>query len=296
MNYQERFLFENQIASLSFGNGIEHTANDNPVVICLHGYLDNAASFIPLIEALEGLSGVAIDLAGHGKSAHRPANQHYALLDYVADLHTLISYYQLENVVLIGHSLGGIVSTIVAAAFPERVRQVIAIESIGPLTQSEESSVEQIRASILSQVKARAAIKHPASIEQIVAARMRVSDLKAWQAEIILKRNVEDKDGQLQWRTDKRLRTQSYLRFTEKQALNVIENLQCPFHLVLGNQGFTKIKKLLETRQQAFKQFTCVEFNGGHHVHMDSPKALASFIQKCLESGFDERTGKRLDF
>ena len=40
--------------------------------LCLHGWLDNAASFIPLAPLLKPLDLVALDMAGHGHSQHRP--------------------------------------------------------------------------------------------------------------------------------------------------------------------------------------------------------------------------------
>ena len=40
---------------------------------CLHGWLDNAGSFIPLMRHLRKEEHwVALDLPGHGQSFHRP--------------------------------------------------------------------------------------------------------------------------------------------------------------------------------------------------------------------------------
>ena len=51
-----------------------------PKVLALHGWLDNAASFIPLMQHLQGLDLVAIDQPGHGRSAHLPAGADYSFV------------------------------------------------------------------------------------------------------------------------------------------------------------------------------------------------------------------------
>ncbi|MBC8071680.1 MAG: alpha/beta fold hydrolase, partial [Deltaproteobacteria bacterium] len=59
---------------------------DGPPVLCLHGWLDNAASFDRLLPHLPGLRLVALDLPGHGHSQHKPAGSSYAFVDAVADV------------------------------------------------------------------------------------------------------------------------------------------------------------------------------------------------------------------
>ncbi len=53
---------------------------DGLPVIALHGWLDNANSFVRLAPKLKGLRIVALDMAGHGHSGHRPVGAGYALL------------------------------------------------------------------------------------------------------------------------------------------------------------------------------------------------------------------------
>jgi len=56
-----------------------------PPLLALHGWLDNAASFERLAPLLcEHFHIVAIDLAGHGRSQHRPAGLWYHYIDYPA--------------------------------------------------------------------------------------------------------------------------------------------------------------------------------------------------------------------
>ena len=51
---------------------------DGVPVIALHGWLDNANSFARLAPKLKGLRIIALDMAGHGHSGHRPPGAGYA--------------------------------------------------------------------------------------------------------------------------------------------------------------------------------------------------------------------------
>ena len=84
-------------------------------VLCLHGWLDNANSFLPLAQAMPDLPLLALDLAGHGHSSHRSPDAHYYLLDYVSDIATLCRQQQWQQLTVVGHSMGGMVATVLAA-------------------------------------------------------------------------------------------------------------------------------------------------------------------------------------
>jgi pimeloyl-ACP methyl ester carboxylesterase len=62
--------------------GLAWRCPDAPRVLALHGWLDNAASFIPL--ALPKLDLVALDLPGHGHSVHRHPSARYHFVDYLS--------------------------------------------------------------------------------------------------------------------------------------------------------------------------------------------------------------------
>jgi len=81
-NTEMTFTIPNRkIAALSNGQ------TGKPLLLMVHGWLDNSASFTKLIPLLNEFHVIAIDLPGHGKSSHRSADAHYHLLDYVHDLH-----------------------------------------------------------------------------------------------------------------------------------------------------------------------------------------------------------------
>lgn len=259
-----------------------------PTLLFLHGYLDNANSFIDLIPHLKQWQCIAVDMVGHGKSAHRSADAHYHLPDYAYDLHQLITTLQLSNVVLVGHSLGAIVCSLYAATKPIELKGFIAIESCGPLAAPDSTTSEQLTACFESRHKAQSAIKNPTSMEHVIRARCSISDLSEKQARIILSRNILELDGNLRWCTDKRLRTTSVYRMTEEQANNILNNIVCPRLIILGNQGFEKVKTNIDCRKLAFQNTPLYTFNGGHHVHMNATKEVSSCIKTYSTLFFSE--------
>jgi pimeloyl-ACP methyl ester carboxylesterase len=256
---------------------------EKPLLLMVHGWLDNAASFGKLLPLLNDFNVVAIDLPGHGKSSHRSPDAHYHLLDYVHDLHCLVMAQGWQNFSIVGHSLGGIISSIYCATFPELVRNFVCIESAGPLTEPEASSIEQLKKSIESRVAAeQKTIKQPKSFASIVESRLKVSDLSSENATMILQRNTKNlvNNSEIQWSTDKRLRTVSSLRLTQRQAEVFVQGIQCPIHFILGDSGFAKVKVLMEQRTSLFKEAKLTVVKGGHHVHMESEKQIAQIIKQ----------------
>lgn len=71
---------------------------------------------------------LAPDLRGHGDTSWSPE---YHLGDYVNDLEYFINSLNLKSIVLIGHSLGGVISTVYTATNPEKVKSLVIMD-IGP--------------------------------------------------------------------------------------------------------------------------------------------------------------------
>ena len=97
---------------------------DRPCVLLLHGLTDNGLCWLPVIEALaDDYDLVAPDARGHGLS---DAPEHgYAAADHAADVVALIRALGLRQPVVIGHSMGGMVATLVAAGHADLVRAAI---------------------------------------------------------------------------------------------------------------------------------------------------------------------------
>lgn len=278
----DEFCFEHEGCKFS---GLTNHNKGKPILVCLHGYLDNAASFIPAAPYLDDYHIVAVDLCGHGQSFHRAHAHSYHLTDYAFDIVLFIKAYLREmkqgKVILVGHSLGAIVGSIVSASYPELLSAFVSIEACGPLSEDESTSANQIRSSFDSRFNVlRTADRiDPRDFSDLIKARCKINDLDANHAEMIMHRNCEGTTEGIKWFSDRALRTQSAIRMTEKQAKNILASISVPMLLILGDEGFEKVKRNLANRVDVMDALVDVkESQGGHYVHMQQPKEVAQHI------------------
>ena len=110
--------------------------------VMLHGFMDVAASYQFLVDALDPLPFVlAPDWRGFGLSAS-PTQDHVTFPDYLSDLEGLLDHcqalygHQVFN--LIGHSMGGNVATMYAGLRPGRIHKLVNLEGFGlPRTRAD---------------------------------------------------------------------------------------------------------------------------------------------------------------
>ena len=260
--------------------GLRSSQPDGKPCLCLHGWMDNAASFIPLQAALPELNIFALDSPGHGRSDHFSAGQQYHLLDQVAYVLATADALGWQEFNLIGHSLGGCVAPFVAVAAPERVRNLIMLEALGPLTEPAEELPARLRRASLAMNKNKDRLKRIyTSIDDAVDARMAVTKMDRQSARLIVERNLRSIDGGFAWGYDGRLRAPSSYYMTEEQVLAVLNSVTQQTLVVLAEEGYLLKREATEGRLNALKQSVVVEVDGHHHMHMDDPEPSAAAIR-----------------
>lgn len=100
------------------------TLGSGPTVMMLHGIGGGHIAFAPQVETLAaaGYRAVAWDMPGYGYSAPIEPYTFKGLAQSCVDL---IDALQCEHVVLLGHSMGGMVAQEVVARRPERVSRLV---------------------------------------------------------------------------------------------------------------------------------------------------------------------------
>jgi pimeloyl-ACP methyl ester carboxylesterase len=99
-----------------------------PPVVLIHGYTDNARDWVPLIPYLsKKFRLIVVDIRGHGRSDKPECC--YARIDFAYDIKLLLDALHIARADVVGHSLGSMITQVLAEQWPERVRKVVLISS-----------------------------------------------------------------------------------------------------------------------------------------------------------------------
>ena len=99
-----------------------------PPVVLIHGYTDNARDWVPLIPYLsKKFRLIVVDIRGHGRSDKPECC--YARIDFAYDIKLLLDALHIDEADVVGHSLGSMITQVLAEEWPQRVRKVVLISS-----------------------------------------------------------------------------------------------------------------------------------------------------------------------
>lgn len=289
--------------------------------IFLHGWMDNAASFLPLSKHLSNESIALVDMPGHGKSDHyhRP----YTFEDYVYTLYKLAEDISNESgfdkVNIVGHSLGGVVLSLFASAYPGMIHRKIFIDSYGPLSSPPEDAVNRIQIALRSRLKIERRVIQTKDIEKIelnfnrekglntpkdsqnigelkdrnyyrsiqdcAAARTKTGDILLDSCILLGERGISKGERGFFWNHDSYLKVPSMRRYTEPEVVNILSSFEGPTHLIQAANPIEVARKVIEKRKSCMPNLTCEILAGGHHLHMEeSSEACAELIKTWINS------------
>lgn len=106
--------------------------NTGPAIVCVHGLTANAFCFQAFADQLaEDHRVIAYDLRGRGDS-DRP-EEGYSVPRHASDLAELIDELKLDRPIIVGHSLGALISLYFAAHYPDKLSKLVLIDAGAPL-------------------------------------------------------------------------------------------------------------------------------------------------------------------
>jgi pimeloyl-ACP methyl ester carboxylesterase len=314
----KHFLLSNgvKLAYQRFGSGNARKA------ICFHGWLDNSNTYAQLGPSLanEGYESTCIDFLGHGLSSHAdPAsNNHFSqLVIHAKEVFDQIQQEQINSkpdcenkndckINVIGHSMGGSVALLFAAAYPEAVDRLVLLESWGPLSRPASDAAAILRRGIDGKI-AYNTKQETAPYNKVydyeAAIDARVNTVKHYPGSQYISREaakylvdrgsekIPDQSGKVRFRHDQQLYLPSLTYFTPDQIASFFDALKSKVLLVTGTHGWPVYpsasqaeanKKLLEDKGL----LTHIHLDGSHHLHLDpdSAPSVSQHVVNFLKS------------
>ncbi|WP_407067688.1 alpha/beta fold hydrolase [Marilutibacter alkalisoli] len=266
-------------------SGLRGGPSNGTRVLALHGWLDNAASFVPLLPHLDGLDLVAIDLPGHGRSAHLAPGADYSFAGAVNAVLDVADALGWERFALLGHSMGAGIASLLAAACPQRVERLLAIEALGALADEVDNTVVRMRDAIIATraLQGKSLRVFP-DLAQAVRARMSAghrlgSRLAEPAARLLVERGTAPVEGGFVWSSDPRLTLPTFQRPTEAQVNVLVAGIECPARVIFADPAQPYLPDPLRRERVALlPRGELVVIEGGHHLHMEQPEAVAQAI------------------
>lgn len=117
-------------------NGIDFhyvEAGEGPLVLCLHGFPDNALTYRHLLPALAeaGFRAVAPHMRGYAPTGPAPDGRYQSVL-LGQDAAALVPALGAERATVVGHDWGATATYLAAALAPERVERIVTLAAVHP--------------------------------------------------------------------------------------------------------------------------------------------------------------------
>jgi pimeloyl-ACP methyl ester carboxylesterase len=259
-----------------------------PVMILVHGGLDHARNWDWVARALrEDYHVYALDLRGHGNSAWAPGAL-YSVAEHILDLSGLADIVKGSPVTIIGHSLGAIVTLLYAGVYPDRVKQVVAIEGVGlPPTRKLQDRAPADRLRDWIERTRGAEARQPHSYPDLASAVARMKEANPFLSDevaqhLTLHGTNWNADGSIIWKFDNYARLGAPYGMNADEATSVFSRITCPVQLFWGRQSFA-IDPDLAPEANAIRNRTVVKVDhAGHWLHHDQLQIFLAETKKFL--------------
>jgi pimeloyl-ACP methyl ester carboxylesterase len=281
-----------------------------PSLVMVHGWMDVAASFQFVVDALEStpLKGrhiISPDWRGYGLTHHvnNPSKScmgedtdNYWIPDYMADLDFLIDHVSPDaQIDLLGHSLGGNVVMSYAGVRPERIRRLVNLEGFGmPQTKPAQAPTryalwfDQLKQFHKGEMAMRAYPAISGVAARLMKTNPRLSQDKAhWLAQHWSAKNANG-EHQILGDPAHKIVNANLARLEETLAL--YQRISMPLLAIEASDdsmtGWYQGRYTLADYHERLKQVPNVRIerieDAGHMLHHDQPQQLAALLAGFL--------------
>jgi len=229
----------------------------NTTLVFIHGWCSNRTFWREqLDEMAKEYRVVAIDLPGHGESDRN--REEWTITSFAEDVKTVVEKLYQERVVLIGHSMGGLVALEATQLMPKNVIGVICVDAISNVeSESQSDMMDRVIAAFEADFEGTMNAYMPRMFSPDAD-----SSLVAWAT----KSSIE---------SDKAMAVSIMRRFSEIDEKDLLSSAGVPVRCIYaakddpsGPHSYVEINK-------KYADFNAVFVDGvGHFLHLENPKEV----------------------
>ncbi len=247
-----------------------------PAMLCVHGGAAHAHWFDFIASGFTADYHVrAIDQRGHGDSEwDKSPTPDYSYGRYAADLNEAVDKLGLRDFVLVGHSMGGVVSTVFASTFPGRAKAFILIDSTICMPPDRIANMHAV---------GNREGRHYATQEEFLA------NYKVRPAGSVATREVIQhiarhsgrpfEDGRWRYKVDRRI----YAMRERMDSFPYWNNIKIPALLVKGDRSARITPEVIAEVKSRAPQVEVAEVsNSDHHVTLDNPLGFVHVMREFI--------------
>lgn len=251
-------------------NGINihytRSGGEKPPLLLLHGLMTNGLCWTGLARALAADYDLIMpDARGHGGSGVPEFGYRYA--DHADDAAALIAALGLQAPILCGHSMGGLVATVVASRQPALLRALVLIDPtyLSPAVQREVRD---------SDVAEQHRLMRERSLDELVADQRRRHP----------RRSAENHELYARARLQTSMAALDVLTPPNPDFRLLIPQIELPCLLVISDHGLVTPGLAAELQDLNPRLQTAQVHQAGHNLHIDQPQQFLAILEPFLRS------------
>ncbi len=262
-------------------------------IVFVHGVRDQGRSWEHFISSMIERDyplghAVAIDLRGHGDSEWPATGRGYQHEDFLTDLAGLLRHLNKDPLTLIGHSLGGSMALLYAGVFPEKVKCLVLLESLGPFARSDDEVPEIIAERLTGRNYIEIPFPYSSLGDAAKSLQKRFPLIPDAAAMHMALYGTKKRGENYLWKYDPVLRYRTNTALSEGQVEAFIRRVKCPILFVYGTES-DFMKSVRGPRVKLFNNARVVPLEGaGHHIPHEKPRELAEVVVPFLIDGDTE--------
>ncbi|KAJ8705514.1 hypothetical protein PYW08_012560 [Mythimna loreyi] len=273
----------------------------DPPVLLVHGSMDSAVSFRPLVSKLpKNFYYIGMDLPGNGRSDRFLPGLMISTYDMVYSVHAVVKHFRWDKFTLIGHSFGAYLGQFYNVCYPDRLEKLVNLDPVNFFAVPPEEfrrwyhifftdyykNYEKFNTQPEDSLKKKWE-------EALQAVRKSRPTLTEEQAAAVLERiSMPVGDGYVRYTYDKRMQRINGPAYSPEHVKKIFTATKTPILTIacqksLKDKLFRNTDFLLDEAEFPNKNLRFRAVEGTHDVHIRHPERIAVYVGQFLVHGLE---------